>query len=161
MTFSLKLCIEYCWYHRVWHVCNIPNKFLERFPPRNCVAVFQWNWNQKYSFSQQLWEVSKIPSCFVRLVYAMECLMTCIVRFSGIVRQLINPSWKNDRKNTIILNTGKDIICRYPFQVKARRQFHTAIWNVTHDSLNLTHSHLWTHIWNRKNTQSILLFPWH
>jgi hypothetical protein len=24
----------------VSHVCNIPNQFCKRFPPRNCVAVF-------------------------------------------------------------------------------------------------------------------------
>ena len=44
---------------------------------------------------------------------------------------------KSDIQTGIILFTCKDIMC--PFQVKARRQSHTAIWNLTQDSLNLAH----------------------
>ena len=45
---------------------------------------------------------------------------------------------KNNGKYGIILYTCKDIICL--FKVKARRQSHTAIWNVMKDSLNLAHT---------------------
>ena len=76
-----------------------PTSFSNRYLPRNCVAVFQWNFINWYVFSQQTWQASKIPSCFWRLVHTMECLMTCIVRLSGIVRQWTNPSWS--RKMTV------------------------------------------------------------
>ena len=93
MNISFKLCIEYCWYHTVSHTCSIPNEFLKKFLPVNCSAVFQWKYIWKYIFSLQPWQVSKIPSCFSRLVPTMEYLMNCIVRLSGTFRWLINTPW--------------------------------------------------------------------
>ena len=63
--------------------------------------------------------------------------------YSEIVRycQTIDKPFlkkKNDMKNGIILYTCKDIM--YPFQVKARRQSHTAIWYLTGDSQPLAHT---------------------
>ena len=47
----------------------------------------------------------------------------------------------------------------FPFQVKARRQSITAIWNMTQDSLSL--AHMWELTFGNRNAQDILSSPWH
>lgn len=46
-----------------------------------------------------------------------------------------------------------------PFQVETMRQFHTAIWNLTHDSFIVTDMFRLT--FGERKAQSILFFQWH
>ena len=72
----------------------------------------------------------------------MEHLMTCMVRLSDIVQQVIIPSWR--RKITVKMalsytHLHAKISCVHTKGKPEDKIIHTAIWNVTQDSLNLAH----------------------
>ena len=72
-------------------------------------------------------------STFWKLVNKMEYWMTCLVRLTGIVRQLINLSQRRkNNENSNILYTCTNVMC--PFQLKSRRPCHTVSWNLTNSN---------------------------
>ena len=132
LYFWLKQLTKYCLFHTVLHVWSLTIKFLKKFLPINCEALIEFriqqNWNQEYIQVSIHDKQLKTPPVFLVLVHKIEHLVSCIMRKSGIVRHLINPSWQ--RKMTVFMVLSythwcKDIMCS--LQVKVRGQSHTAV----------------------------------
>ena len=123
----------------IFHIENIPFTLRHRFLPVVVLLYFPWKCCHKCRLSQQQWCAIKTPTWFLRLVFMMAHLMTCTVKLSGIVRPLINPTWRNKiRLKMALFYTHARTSCVHS-KWKPRRQSHTAIWNLTQDSLNLAH----------------------
>ena len=106
-----ELIQAHCSFYDIWHVIklktNVMQMTLEDTKKVVGIGISMSNLSLWSTVSQRnglvQWYKKQVSVWTVimslRLVHTMECLMTCIVRFSGIVMQLINPSWW--RKMTI------------------------------------------------------------
>ena len=138
------------------HQHSLHIKLLARFLTINWSFVFQCHCDQRNILSHQPYQASKIHSCFYWLVHIKDHLMTCTVRLSGTVRQLISPSYRRKNNSKMALSyTYTRTSCD---QVKDRGQSNIPFWNVTQDSINLTH--MCRIKFAIRKPHSILFFPW-
>ena len=82
----LRLFIEYCSYHKASYICNIPKEFLKRFPPKIVWLTLEINETVIENIFQSGTMTNKQNKfIFIKAGQMTACLMTCLVRLSGIL----------------------------------------------------------------------------